>query len=110
MALTWANFHTMYRGPRTQVYAEATFDSSYAAGGETVNASDIQGLSSILMLIPSANSGYNVTYSKTNDTSGKLALYASQTPDTNSAVAVPVDSAVARDYSNITVACLIVGR
>lgn len=109
MALTYANTKTIYRGPRSIVYTEATFDSAYAAGGETINATDI-GLVTIDALIPTNTSGYNFTYSKTNDASGKIAVYASSTPDTNSALAAPLDSQVGRDYSAITVTCIVFGR
>lgn len=109
MAITWANVTRMYRGPFSLVYAEATLDSSYAAGGETVTATDI-GLTTIKALIPTATSGYDATYSKTNDASGKLAVYASLTPDTNSATSVPLDSSVGRDFSTLTISCLVIGN
>ncbi len=110
MALTWANQHVIYRGPRTLVYAEATFDSSYNAGGETVNAGDITGLSSIIGMAVLQNGGYDATYTRTNDTSGKLQIFASLTPDTNSAVSAPLEAAAARDYSTTAISCLFVGR
>lgn len=108
MALTWANVTKIYRGPLSIVYAEATFDSSYAAGGETINASDV-GLTTINTLIPTATQGYNVQWAATNATSGKLAIYASLTPDTNSAVAAPLDSSIGRAYSTVSVQCLVIG-
>ena len=109
MALSYANTAIQYRGPVVQLYTEATFDSSYASGGETVNASDF-GLSQLLLVIPIAKDGYNVTYKKTNETSGVLRVFASQTPDTNSAVAAPLEASVARDYSTVTAYCLVLGR
>ncbi len=109
MALTLGGVTRLYRGPITIVYVEYTFDSGYAAGGETITATDI-GLQSIKSLWPTVTAGYNVTYAKTNDQSGKLAIYASLTPDTNSATSAPLDSSVGRDYSLITVSCLVVGN
>lgn len=109
MALSWANVTVMYRGAKTMVYGEVTFDSSYAAGGETVNATDV-GLTTIDILVPAATRGYNVQYAKTNAAAGTLAIFASATPDTNSATAAPLDSAVARAYSTVSVSCFIIGN
>ncbi len=108
MAITWANVKTIYRGPISIVYAEATLDSGYAAGGEVITATDI-GLQTIKAMIPTATAGYDATYSKTNDASGKLAVYASTNPSTNSAVAVPLDSSVGRDYSTTAFSCIFFG-
>ncbi len=110
MALTWANQHVIYRGPRTLVYAEATFDNSYDAGGETVHGGDISGLTSIIGMTAMQSGGYDSTYTRTNDTSGKIQIFASLTPDTNSATSVPLESAAARDFSTTTISYLIVGR
>lgn len=109
MAITWGGVVRMYRGPFSLVYAEATLDNAYNAGGETVTATDI-GLTTIKALIPTNTAGYNATYSRTNDTSGKLAIYASLTPDTNSATAVPLDASVGRDLSSVVITCLVVGN
>ena len=108
MAITWSNVKVAYRGPVSIIIADALLDSGYAAGGETVTATDI-GLQRIRALIPTATSGYDATYSKTNDQSGKLAVYAALTPDTNSAVSAPLDSSVGRDYSTLTFTCVIFG-
>lgn len=108
MALTPANVDLIYRGPRCIVYGDLVFDSSYAAGGETVTP-DMFGLTEIHALWPCATAGYNVTYAKTTVTTGKLAIYASLTPDTNSAVSAPLDSAVGRAYSTVTISCVVIG-
>lgn len=108
MALTPANVTILYRGPRTQVYGDLVFDSSYAAGGEAVTPA-MFGLSEIHALWPVATAGYNVTYSKTTPTTGTLAIYASLTPDTNSAISAPLDSSVGRAYSTVTISCLVIG-
>jgi hypothetical protein len=109
MALAWNNVSKIYRGPITLVYGEATFDSSYAAGGEAIVPADV-GLTTIKALFPTATSGFNVTYARTSDVAGKIAIYASLTPDTNSAVSAPLDSSVARDYSTTVITCLILGN
>lgn len=109
MALSYANVDDIYRGKYRIVYADATFDNSYASGGETINASDF-GLAQILTIHAASKEGYNVRYVKTNDTTGSLKVFASFTPDTNSATAAPIDSAVARDYSTVTAALVIYGR
>lgn len=109
MALSYSNRKTIYRGAYQILYTEATFDSSYASNGETVNASDF-GLGTILSVVPTATAGYNVQYVKTNDTTGTLRVYASITPDTNSATAAPLQSSVGRDFSTVTAALVIYGQ
>ena len=109
MALSYASTDDVYRGKYRIIYSVATFDNSYNSGGETINATDF-GLAQILAVIPNATAGYNVQYTRTNDTTGTLKIFASQTPDTNSAVAVPQDSSVGRDYSTVTAALVIIGR
>lgn len=108
MALAWANQSIFYRGPKTLVYAEATFDSSYASGGEPVVPADV-GLSTIDVCIPTATSGYNITYSKTTPTAGLLRLWASFTPDTSSAVAVPLESSIGRSLTTVVASCVFIG-
>ena len=109
MALSYANTAVIYRGPIITLYTEATFDNSYASGGETVNASDFW-FGQILAIVPVAKDGYNVTYKKTDDKTGVLRVFASQTPDTNSATAAPLEGSVARDYSTVVAACIVYGR
>lgn len=109
MALSYSNVDIIHRGKYQVLYADATFDSSYASGGETINASDF-GLYRLLAVHPSSKEGYNVRYVKTNDTTGVLKVFASFTPDTSSAVAAPIDSSVGRDYSTVTAALIIYGQ
>ena len=109
MALTFAARDTLYRGPVTLIYVELTFDSSYAAGGETVNATDF-GLTTILGVIPIITAGYDVTYKKTTAATGTFQMFASLTPDTNSAVSAPVESSAGRDLSALTIPCIVVGK
>lgn len=108
MALTWSNVNKFYRGPLTMAYADVLFDSSYAAGGEAIVPADC-GFTTVLAIWPCATAGYNCTYSKTNDVSGKLAIYAASTPDTNSATAAPIDSSIGRAYSTVTISVIVVG-
>ncbi len=109
MALTYANQKTIYRGSHTVIIVDATWDNSYAAGGEVINASDV-GLVTINVVIPTATAGYNAVYSKTNDASGKLAIYPTINPSTNSATATPVDASAGRDLSTVVATLFIVGR
>lgn len=109
MALSYANEKIIYRGHYAIKYSEVTFDSSYASGGETVNASDF-GFATLLAVIPTATAGYNVVYTKTNDGSGVLRVFASSTPSTNSATAAPLESSVARDLSAVVASLIVIGR
>lgn len=109
MALSYASTDDVYRGKYRIVYTVATFDSSYASGGETINATDF-GLSQILAVIPNATAGYNVQYTRTDDTSGTLKVFASFTPDTSSAVAAPIDSSIGRNLSAVTASLVVIGR
>ena len=109
MALSYANEKFIYRGHYTIKYSEVTFDSSYASGGETVSASDF-GFSQILAVIPTASAGYNVQYTKTDDGSGTLKVFASSNPSTNSATAVPLDSSIGRNYSSVSASLIVIGR
>ena len=109
MALTYSNTDTVYRGKYQIIYTQATFDSSYASGGETVNATDF-GLARILTVHAGSKEGYTVRYVKTDDTSGTLAVFASLTPDTNSATAAPLASSVGRNLSSVTADLIIYGQ
>lgn len=110
MALSYGNTSTIYRGPVTLIYTEITFDSSYAAGGETVDGPKDFGLATILGIIPIITAGWDVTYKKTNTSSGTFQVFASLTPDTSSAVAAPLEASTGRDVSSIVVSCIVVGR
>lgn len=110
MALTYANNSVIYRGPVTLIYTEITFDSSYAAGGETVDGPKDFGLAQILGIIPIITAGWDVTYKKTDASSGTFQLFASLTPDTNSATSAPLEASVGRNASSITISCIVVGR
>ena len=109
MALTYSNVDIIHRGKYQTIYADVTFDNSYASGGETVNASDF-GLYKLLAVLPTSKEGWNVRYVKTNDTTGTLKAFASYTPDTNSATSAPLDSSVGRDLSTVTAALIIYGQ
>lgn len=109
MALTHANVERIYRGPITLLYDEITFDNSYAAGGEALVPADV-GLAIILAVWPAATAGWDVSYKKNNANSGTLQVFTAGTNATNSALAIPVEGSVARDFSTLAVSVIIAGR
>lgn len=108
MPLTWTNVEKIYRGPRTLVYADCQLDSTYVVGGYAVVPGDV-GLAQVDIMLVDPSGPNRVVYVKNNNTSGLIKVFAATQTATNSILATMVDSGV-RDYSNITVPVLIVGR
>ena len=109
MAVTYANTTILYRGPYTLIYTEVTLDTSYPADGESIVPADV-GLREFAMILPASSEGFTVEAVRSSPTAGLIKVFASLTPDTNSATSVPLESSVGRDLSALTVDLLIVGR
>lgn len=73
MALTIAYADKSVMGDKRVHFVNATFDSSYASGGESLTPSDV-GLKSIDYVAPAFNGGYHTEYDHTNQ---KLKAYVS---------------------------------
>lgn len=109
MAVTITNREIISRGSYTLYYADITLDSSYASGGESVNAADF-GFKIIKGIWPSHAEGFLVEPVRSSDTAWLLKVYTALTPDTNSALSTPGESSTGRDLSTVTIPCLILGR
>lgn len=106
MAATIASRHILHRGKFTLMYAEVTMDSSYASGGEAVNAADF-GFSQILGMFTAGNTaGYMFECTKSTDTQFLIKVY-SFSNTTNTVVGQIVTG---KDLSAVTIPLLIVGR
>lgn len=111
MAATVANSELLARGKYTLYYCEVTLDSAYAASGESVNFKTTLGLGHVQAVFVSDAEGYHVEPNASTPSSTWLfKVFVSNTPDTNSATATPLEASVGRDLSAVTIPCLVVGR
>lgn len=106
MAASVGNRHILHRGTRTLMYAEITLDSSYASGGEAVNAADF-GFTSILGMFPAGNTaGYVFECTKSTYSQFLVKVY-SFSNTTNTVVGEIVTG---KSLSTVVIPILIVGR
>ena len=90
MALTVTILDTTVFGNKRVVFASVDFDSSYHAGGESLQASDV-GLKAIDFLQATPKSGYLFEYDYTNQ---KLkAMYPTKSQSSNLAATVTITNA-----------------
>lgn len=106
MALSIANVTVLERGRMTMVYGEVTGSSAYVVGGETLNASDLGLVTMKMCIVQSGTSGYRATYIRTDDTKGKLSVYATASATTSAGT--PVELSV-RDLSAVTFYVFAIG-
>lgn len=89
--------------PFVMKVVQVTFDSSYAAGGESLTATDV-GFASIVAVFAGSASGYVFSYDTANQ---KLLAYRGDWDNAADAPLAEVANAV--DLSAVTVRALIVG-
>lgn len=109
MAATAANTEYVARGTWNLVYTEITLDATYASGGESISA-DLFGMKVIKAIWPASADGYICDPVRSSDTTWLMRMYVAGTPDTNSALATPLQSSVGRDLSAVVIPCLVLGR
>lgn len=67
MALTVSNKKYHIFGDLAAVFADISFDSSYAYGGESLNSDQEFGMHNVEMFIPEIKNGYSLAFDYTND-------------------------------------------